>query len=69
MSEAARQTAKENNFGEAEDLCGGRVRGGESDIGTGSAQYSRREPRAQDVQIEILFCGVCHSDLHQVRNE
>ncbi len=30
---------------------------------------SRREPRPQDVQIEILFCGVCHSDLHQVRNE
>jgi len=29
----------------------------------------RRSPRAQDVQIEILFCGVCHSDLHQVRNE
>ncbi len=29
----------------------------------------RRTPRAQDVQIEILHCGVCHSDLHQVRNE
>src|ERR1700757_4936908 len=29
----------------------------------------RREPRPQDVQIEILFCGVCHSDLHTVRNE
>lgn len=29
----------------------------------------RRDPSAQDVQIEILFCGVCHSDLHQVRNE
>src|ERR1700754_4219701 len=29
----------------------------------------RRDPGAQDVQIEILFCGVCHSDLHQVRNE
>ena len=29
----------------------------------------RRSPRPQDVQIEILFCGVCHSDLHQVRNE
>jgi uncharacterized zinc-type alcohol dehydrogenase-like protein len=29
----------------------------------------RREPRAQDVQIEILYCGVCHSDLHQVRDE
>src|SRR5712672_4304134 len=29
----------------------------------------RRAPRAQDVQIEILYCGACHSDLHQVRNE
>ena len=29
----------------------------------------RRSPRPQDVQIEVLFCGVCHSDLHQVRNE
>jgi len=30
---------------------------------------SRREPTARDVQIEILYCGVCHSDLHFVRNE
>jgi len=29
----------------------------------------RREPGSSDVQIEILFCGVCHSDLHQVRDE
>ncbi len=29
----------------------------------------RRAVRPQDVQIEILYCGVCHSDLHQVRNE
>jgi uncharacterized zinc-type alcohol dehydrogenase-like protein len=29
----------------------------------------RRNPTERDVQIEILFCGVCHSDLHQVRNE
>lgn len=29
----------------------------------------RREPLADDVVIDILFCGVCHSDLHQVRNE
>jgi uncharacterized zinc-type alcohol dehydrogenase-like protein len=28
-----------------------------------------RDPTENDVQIEILFCGVCHSDLHQVRNE
>lgn len=31
--------------------------------------FTRRSPRPQDVQIEILYCGVCHSDLHQVRNE
>lgn len=30
---------------------------------------SRREPGEEDVQLEILFCGICHSDLHQVRNE
>jgi alcohol dehydrogenase (NADP+) len=29
----------------------------------------RRTPGANDVQIEILYCGVCHSDLHMVRNE
>ena len=31
--------------------------------------FARRSPRPQDVQIEILYCGVCHSDLHQVRNQ
>jgi alcohol dehydrogenase (NADP+) len=29
----------------------------------------RRDPGERDVQIEILFCGICHSDLHQIRNE
>ena len=29
----------------------------------------RRDLREHDVQIEVLFCGVCHSDLHQARNE
>jgi len=29
----------------------------------------RREPTETDVQIEILYCGVCHSDVHTVRNE
>ena len=29
----------------------------------------RREPGPTDVVIEVLYCGVCHSDLHQVRNE
>ena len=31
--------------------------------------FTRREPLPQDVQLEILYCGVCHSDLHTVRNE
>ncbi len=34
-----------------------------------SASIVRRDPTEHDVQIEILFCGICHSDLHQVRNE
>jgi len=29
----------------------------------------RRDPTPRDVQIEILFCGICHTDLHQVRDE
>ncbi len=34
-----------------------------------SATIGRRDPADHDVQIEILFCGICHSDLHQVRDE
>src|SRR4051812_560213 len=29
----------------------------------------RREPRPNDVVIDIQFCGVCHSDIHQARDE
>jgi alcohol dehydrogenase (NADP+) len=29
----------------------------------------RRDPGDHDIQIEILFCGICHSDFHQVHNE
>ena len=35
----------------------------------GPYAFERREVGAKDVQIEILFCGVCHSDLHTARNE
>jgi uncharacterized zinc-type alcohol dehydrogenase-like protein len=31
--------------------------------------FERRDPGPKDVQLDILYCGVCHSDLHQVRNE
>src|SRR5208337_3378440 len=37
--------------------------------GLAPRSIQRRAPRPQDVQIQILYCGVCHSDLHQVRNE
>lgn len=32
-------------------------------------QFERRAPREHDVLMEILYCGVCHSDIHQARNE
>src|SRR4051794_8270990 len=32
-------------------------------------KFERRDPRETDVVIEILYCGVCHSDIHQVRDE
>jgi uncharacterized zinc-type alcohol dehydrogenase-like protein len=32
-------------------------------------RFDRRDPRPDDVVIEILYCGVCHSDLHTARND
>jgi len=32
-------------------------------------RFDRRDPRPDDVVIEILYCGVCHSDVHNVRND
>ncbi|HYG04516.1 MAG TPA: NAD(P)-dependent alcohol dehydrogenase [Chryseosolibacter sp.] len=32
-------------------------------------KFERRAPGATDVQFKILYCGVCHSDIHQARNE
>lgn len=32
-------------------------------------EFNRRDVKSGDVQIEILYCGVCHSDLHQARDE
>lgn len=31
--------------------------------------FERRDPREHDVVIDIKYCGICHSDIHQVRNE
>jgi len=32
-------------------------------------RFERRDPRADDVVVDILFCGVCHSDIHNARND
>ncbi|WP_426748751.1 NAD(P)-dependent alcohol dehydrogenase [Myxococcus faecalis] len=32
-------------------------------------QFERREPGVDDVELDILYCGVCHSDIHQARDE
>lgn len=32
-------------------------------------RFERRDPRADDVVIDILYCGICHTDLHQARDE
>ncbi|MGI4960006.1 MAG: NAD(P)-dependent alcohol dehydrogenase [Janthinobacterium lividum] len=31
--------------------------------------FERDEPTASEIEIEVMFCGVCHSDIHQVKNE
>jgi len=40
-----------------------------SDTPLAPFSFSRRTPGPHDVQIDIQYCGVCHSDIHQVRNE
>ena len=39
------------------------------DIATHPTVIARHDPTENDVQIEILFCGICHSDLHYARIE
>jgi uncharacterized zinc-type alcohol dehydrogenase-like protein len=67
MTEAAQQTAKE---AQKPQTFAAKAFAAQS-AASGMAPFTlrRRSPRPQDVQIEILYCGVCHSDLHQVRNE
>jgi uncharacterized zinc-type alcohol dehydrogenase-like protein len=40
-----------------------------ADVPLAPLEIERRQPGPDDVQIEILYCGVCHSDLHTARNE
>jgi uncharacterized zinc-type alcohol dehydrogenase-like protein len=67
MTDAAQQAAKETQKTQTFPAKAFAAQSATSAL----APYSikRRAPRPQDVQLEILYCGVCHSDLHQVRNE
>src|ERR1700681_2735129 len=67
MTDAAQQPAKESQKPQTFPAKAFAAQSATSRL----APYSikRRAPRPQDVQIEILYCGVCHSDLHQVRDE
>src|SRR3984893_8539310 len=67
MTEAAQQTAKESQKPQTFPAKAFAAQSAAS--GMAPFTLRRRSPRPQDVQIEILYCGVCHSDLHQVRNE
>jgi uncharacterized zinc-type alcohol dehydrogenase-like protein len=67
MTETAQQTAKETQ--KPQTFAAKAFAAQSPTSGMAPFTLQRREPRPQDVQIEILYCGVCHSDLHQVRNE
>lgn len=71
MSEAT-QSAMLETWSQSKEKQGYAARAfaaGSPTSGLSPAKILRREPGPGDVQIEILYCGVCHSDLHQVRNE
>ena len=67
MTEAAQQPAKQSQ--KPQTFAAKAFAAQSASSGLASHAIQRRSPRPQDVQIEILYCGVCHSDLHQVRNE
>jgi uncharacterized zinc-type alcohol dehydrogenase-like protein len=70
MSEAARQVPEKEDSSLKPQTFTAKAYAAHS-AGSPLAPFAiaRRSPRPQDVQIQILYCGVCHSDLHQVRNE
>ena len=69
MSEAARQVPVSGGHAKPQTFAAKAFAAPSAKGSLGPLTVARRSPRPQDVQIEILFCGVCHSDLHQARNE
>src|SRR6476659_3194724 len=69
MSEAAQTAAQKQPISKPQTLPAKAYAASSATSGLAPFSFPRRVPGPQDVQIEILYCGVCHSDLHQVRNE
>lgn len=66
MIETAKQTANETK---PESLTARAYAAQSATSALAPFSIQRRSPRPQDVQIDILYCGICHSDLHQTRNQ
>src|SRR5262245_32099640 len=69
MSDAAKQAVKTETPSRASTFAARAYAAASATSRLAPTTIQRREPGRQDVQIEILYCGVCHSDVHQVRNE
>ena len=71
MNEATQKIAQpeESQSQEARTVAARAYAAGSATSGLAPASILRRAPGPHDVQIEILYCGVCHSDMHQIRNE
>ena len=69
MTDAAQKLSKQSDASSAQPATARAYAATSATSKMSPLTIQRRAPRPQDVQIEILYCGVCHSDLHQVRNE
>ena len=65
--ETLRATARETSTNKAKEVKAFGTKA--ADASLKQLHIQRRQPTPHDVEIEILYCGVCHSDLHTVRNE
>jgi alcohol dehydrogenase (NADP+) len=69
MSEAARQVPVSGSLAKPQTFTARAFAAHSATTPLAPFTIPRRSPGPQDVQIAILFCGVCHSDLHQTRDE
>jgi len=65
--ETLRATARETSTNKAKEVKAFGTKA--ADASLKQLHIQRRQPTPHDMEIEILYCGVCHSDLHTVRNE